>query len=185
MRAPSRRLLVAGAIALGTTAAGPASVQATEISAGYSGLRSGGDLIHGAALGARWPRGGGSLALLAELSGQSGTAGGESVRDIGLFGGAALAPWSSHRLSPFVSIKVGGLVERRQVDVFGVAIGPTGVCNGGCGYHLGPAAEVGGGLDLRLGGRWALRLAEAAYRVRRIEGATDHALRFAAGIVHR
>jgi hypothetical protein len=183
--AAARRAL---GLALGvglTVSMAATSAEATEFSVGYSGLQSSGDLIHGASLGARWPRGGGSLAFLAELSAQSGTASGESVRDIGLFGGAALAPWSSHRLSPFLSVKAGALGERRQVEVFGVAISPTGVCDGGCSYHLGPAVEAGGGLDLRLGGRWALRLGEAAYRVQHIEGMTDHDVRFGAGIVRR
>jgi hypothetical protein len=69
--------------------------------------------------------------------------------------------------------------------VFGVSIGADGVCDGGCPYQTGPAAEVGGGLDIRVGGRWAVRLVQADYRVTRLAGETDHALRLSAGVVRR
>jgi hypothetical protein len=117
---------------------------------------------------------------------QSGSAaGGERLRELGLLAGAALAPWPAARLSPFVSLKAGVVSAQRSVTVFGVSIAADGVCDGGCPYQTGPAAEVGGGLDLRVGGRWAVRLAQADYRVTRLAGETDHALRLSAGIVRR
>jgi hypothetical protein len=167
-----------------TMAAAPAA-SATEWSAGYSGLRARGDFVHGAVLGATWPRAQGALRLSLEASGESGLSAGENLRELGLLGGAALAPWSGARWSPFVSLKAGIVRARRQVEVFGVAIGPDRVCDAGCPYSTGPAAEIGGGLDLRLGGRWALRLAQADYRIRRLAGQTERGVRLSAGIVRR
>ena len=167
-----------------TMAAAPAA-SATEWSAGYSALRARGDFVHGAALGATWPRGGGLLRFSLEASGQSGLSAGEDLRELGLFAGGALAPWPGARLSPFVSLKGGIVRARRQVEVFGVTIGESGVCDGGCAYQTGPSAEVGGGLDLRLGGRWALRLARADYRILRLAGQTERGVRLSAGIVRR
>jgi len=172
---------VAVAVAFGSRPA-----DAAEIGLGYSGLRADGDLTHGGVLGVALPRGGGRLRLVVELSAQSGSAaGGERLRELGLLGGAALAPWREARLSPFVSLKAGAVSAQRSVTVFGVSIAADGVCDGGCPYQTGPAVEVGGGLDLRVGGRWAVRLAQADYRVTHLGGETDHALRLSAGIVRR
>jgi hypothetical protein len=165
---------------------GPATAEASEIALGYSGLRADGDLTHGGGFAFASPRGDGRLRLVAELSAQSGgAAGGERLREIGLLAGAALAPWRSGRLSPFVSLKAGAVSAQRSVSVFGVSIAAGGVCDGGCPYQTGPAAEIGGGLDLRVGGRWAVRVVQADYRVTRLGGETDHALRLSAGIVRR
>jgi hypothetical protein len=167
-------------------AAGSGAADAAEIGIGYSGLRADGDLTHGGVLGVALPRGGGRLRLVVELSAQSGgAAGGERLRELGLFAGAALAPWRDGRFSPFVSLKAGAVSAQRSVTVFGVSIAADGVCDGGCPYQTGPAVEVGGGLDLRVGGRWALRLAQADYRLTRLGGETDHGLRLSAGIVRR
>jgi hypothetical protein len=183
VRSAPAAIFVAAAVVL-TTGSGRAD--AAEIELGYSGLRASGDLTHGGVLAVASPRGGGRLRLVVELSGQSGSAaGGERLRELGLFAGAALAPWRDGRLSPFVSFKAGAVSAQRSVAVFGVSIAADRVCNGGCPYQTGPAAEVGGGLDLRLGARWALRLAQADYRVTRLGGETDHALRLSAGIVRR
>jgi hypothetical protein len=162
------------------------TVEGAEIALGYSGLQADGSLTHGGGLALAFPRGGGRLRLVAEVSAQSGGAsGGERLRELGLLAGAAWAPWPGGRLSPFVSLKAGVVSAQRSVQVFGVSIGADGVCDGGCPYHTGPAAEVGGGLDLRVGGRWAVRLAQADYRVTRLAGETDHTLRLSAGIVRR
>jgi hypothetical protein len=167
-------------------AAGTGVAHGAEIALGYSGLQSDGSLTHGGGLALASPRGGGRLRLVAEVSAQSGGAsGGERLRELGLFAGAALAPWPGGRLSPFVSLKAGVVSAQRSVQVFGVSIDADGVCDGGCPYQTGPAAEVGGGLDLRVGGRWAVRLVQADYRVTRLAGETDHALRLSAGIVRR
>jgi hypothetical protein len=178
-----RRLLVAAAVLAAVAAAAPAA-RATEWSAGYSGLRESGDFVHGAALGARW-RTGSALRLALEATAHSGAAAGETRRELALLAGAELAPWHGSRFSPFVSVKGGAVGSSRHVEVFGVSISPTGVCNGSCGYEVGPAAEAGGGVDVRLAGRWALRLPEAEYRIGRIAGTTERGLRLSAGLVWR
>jgi hypothetical protein len=66
-----------------------------------------------------------------------------------------------------------------------VAIGPDGVCSGSCPSRTAFAAEAGAGLDLRLGARWSLRLAQADYRLTRSAGEDGRRLRFAAGLVWR
>jgi hypothetical protein len=167
-------------------AAGGGRAEGAEIALGYSGLQADGSLTHGGGLGFASPRGAGRFRLLAEVSAQSGGAsGGERLRELGLLAGAAFAPWHGGRLSPFVSLKAGVVSAQRSVTVFGVSIGADGVCDGGCPYQTGPAAEGGGGLDLRVGGRWAVRLVQADYRVTHLAGETDHALRLSAGIVRR
>jgi hypothetical protein len=178
--------LFAAAACVVFLAVGRGRAEGAEIALGYSGLQADGSLTHGGGLALASPRGGGRLRLLAEVSAQSGgAAGGERLRELGLLAGAAFAPWPGGRLSPFVSMKAGVVSAQRSVTVFGVSIGADGVCDGGCPYQTGPAAEFGGGLDLRVGGRWAVRLAQADYRVTRLAGETDHAVRLSAGIVRR
>lgn len=164
---------------------GAGSASSAEMALGYSGLRADGALTHGGAFAMASPRREGRLRLVAELSVISGSAAqGERRRELGLLGGVVLAPWRG-RLSPFLSARAGLVGVQREVNVFGVSIGRDGVCDGGCGYRIGPAAEAGGGVDLRVGGRWAVRLAQADYRVSRAGGETDHGVRLSAGIVRR
>jgi hypothetical protein len=177
----SGRALVAGLAFLALVSISTAG--AAELSAAYSGLKDRGDLIHGFALGARF--GSGSLRWVVDATAASGTLAGSDVREVGLFAGAAYVPWREARLQPFLVARGGVVGQREQVEVFGVAIGPEGVCDGGCSSRYAPAAELGAGLDLRLGGRWALRLAEADWRVRHLDGTNDQAWRVAIGIVRR
>jgi hypothetical protein len=179
-------VIAALAVVVFALTAGNGTAEGAEIALGYSGLRADGSLTHGGGLALASPRGGGRLRLVADVSAQSGgAAGGERLRELGLLAGAAFAPWPGGRLSPFVSLKAGLVSAQRSVTVFGVSIAADGVCDGGCPYQTGPAAEAGGGLDLRVGGRWALRLVQADYRVTRLAGETDHALRLSAGLVRR
>lgn len=161
------------------------SVRAAELSAGYSGVRTEGEFVHGGALAARWPWPGGAVRLGVEATAHSGVSAGESRRELALLGGFELAAWRGARVSPFASLKGGLAGTSRHVEVFGVQVAATGVCTGACGYEIGPAAEAGVGLDFRLAGRWVLRLPEADYRVRRAAGITDRGLRLAAGLVWR
>ncbi|HZM52100.1 MAG TPA: hypothetical protein VFE68_16470 [Vicinamibacteria bacterium] len=178
-------VLAASVFLLGVTGTRE-TVEASELALGYSGLHADGELTHGGAFALGSPRRSGRLRLVLDLSAQSGgAAGGERLREIGLLAGAAFAPWPRGRVSPFVSLKAGAVSAQRSVTVFGVSIGADGVCDGGCPYQTGPAGEVGGGLDLRVGQRWALRVVQADFRVMRLAGETDHALRLSAGIVWR
>jgi hypothetical protein len=155
---------------------------AMDLFAGYSALPVRGDLVHGATVAASWPRGRRALRIAVDASGHSGLSSGESLREFGVLAGGGFAPWPNARLSPFMSLKGGVVRARRQIKVFGVGIGAQGVCDDGC-YDTGPAAEFGGGLDLRLGGRWGLRLAQADYRIHRVAGGTERGVRLSAGLV--
>jgi hypothetical protein len=154
-----------------------------DLFAGYSGLRAEGDLAHGGALAVATARRGATLRLGLEVSAHFDTAG-EGLGDYAALATLAVAPWPRGRISPFLSVGGGLAGVREQVTLFGVAIGPEGVCDGGCPYSLGPAAEAGGGLDVRVGGRWALRLG-ATYRVHWTSGASEGALRVLGGIARR
>ena len=173
--------IVAAALVL-VPAAAPAA--AADLFVGYSRLRTGGDDVHGAALSFS-PLFGERLGLAVEATGISGRVEGEEVREMGLAAGPVLAPWRGRRLSPFLHAKGGLAWSRRQVQVFGVAIGSEGVCDGSCPGRLGVVAEGGAGLDVRLGARWLLRLPEVDYRRTFLEGGDTEALRVSAGIVFR
>jgi hypothetical protein len=171
------------AAALLLSATLPARVTgAADLFAGYSVLDLGGDWAQGGAAGAAASLRGGTMRLGLDASAHFG--GSAPVRELGLFASLALAARASARVSPFVVLRAGGAARREQVDVFGVSIGADGVCDGSCPYTLGPSAEGGGGLDVRLSGRWHLRL-EAAYRARRLSGTVEHGLRLSGGIARR
>jgi hypothetical protein len=127
----------------------------------------------------------GALRLRADAAVQLGSPQGEDVTELSLLIGPALALPAFGRLRPFVHAGAGLARTRRQVDVFGVAIGPEGVCSGGCPWQTGFAAEAGGGLDIRLTGRFALRLPQIDYRFSRQSGVSENRLRAAAGLVWR
>ena len=163
-------------------AALPARGSAADLFAGYSVLDLGGDWAQGGAAGAATSRRGGALRIGLDASAHFG--GSEPVRELGLFASFALAARASARVSPFVVLRAGGVARREQVEVFGVKIGTDGVCDGSCPDTFGPSAEGGGGLDVRVSGRWHLRL-EAAYRARRLSGTMEHGLRLSGGIARR
>jgi hypothetical protein len=156
--------------------------QAADLFAGYSALRLQGDHANGASLALSLPLTG-ALRLAAEASGQLGLVAGEDLDEWALLAGPSLAPWREARVRPFVHAKAGLVRSRRQVEVFGVPIGPDGVCSGGCPSEMAFAAELGGGLDLGLTRRVALRLPQADYRITRLENGQANRLRLSAGLV--
>jgi hypothetical protein len=161
-------------------AAAPAG--ASDLFGGYSSLSSGGDQVAGAALAYRW-RLGHTWRLVAEASGQSGLAQGDDLREIAVAAGPVWAPWPGHRLSPFAQVRAGAVTTRRQVEVFGVAVGKDGVCDGSCPSQTGLLAEGGVGLDVGLTRRLALRLPQVDYRWTSPEKEGD--VRVSAGLVWR
>jgi hypothetical protein len=172
-----------GLLVLLMVATSPAGSLAADVFGGYSNLRLQGHDVPGGSLAVSWPVRP-SLALVAEASVQFGGVRGEDFQEWGLLGGPAWSPWRYHRLVPFVHVKAGLLRSRRQVDVFGVAIGPQGVCDGSCSFEIGFAAEAGGGLELRLSERVSLRT-HADYRLARLESDSADRLRLSVGLVLR
>jgi hypothetical protein len=170
------------ALAVAFLALLPWPVFGAEWALGPSWLRSDGDEVLGGALAATW-RSGRRLAFTVEASLHTGNAGGENLRELAVLAGPRLSPWPTRRLRPFLALKVGGVRARRQVEVFGLAVGASGVCDGGCPAEIGATGEAGGGFDLGLTHRIALRLPEAEYRVSRIAGGWKGGLRVSAGVV--
>jgi hypothetical protein len=159
-------------------------LDAGDLFGGYSSLRSSGDNVRGAGAALTW-RSDRPLRYTVELSGQFGQAAGESFDALSVLAGPALGFRSERRVRPFVHARAGAVAARRQVVVFGVAIGPDGVCDGGCAWQTGPVAEAGGGLDVRVGSRLWLRVPQVDYRWMRLQGRHERGLRLSAGIVYR
>lgn len=170
------------ALVLALACAAPA--HAAEVFGGYSALRLEGDNTNGASLAVTLPLAG-PLRLAGEASGQFGLVQGEDLREWAFFAGPVLAPWREGRVSPFVHAKAGIVRSQRQLEVFGVAIGAAGVCAGDCPSQTGFAAELGGGLDLRLTERFAVRLPQVDLRLTGLEDDDATRLRISAGVVYR
>lgn len=162
----------------------PTHAVAADIFGGYSALRLDGATVHGGGVAVRWPLTE-SMRVVIEGSYNRGLVRGEDLDEWAFLGGLALMPWQAKRVGLFVHAKGGLVASRRQVEVFDVAIGPDGVCDGGCPYSFGPVAELGGGLDLRLTERLAARLAQLDYRLAHVGGETIDSFRLSAGIVYR
>lgn len=162
----------------------PGAAQAADLYGGYSLLRLDGHSAQGAALALSIPLRGG-LRLGAEATRQTGLVQSEDLREWALLAGPVFAPRRASRLQPFLHAKAGLVRSRRQVEVFGVTIGATGVCSSGCPSETGFAAELGGGLDIRLTERLGLRLPQVDYRLVRLDSDDARRLRFSAGLLLR
>lgn len=158
------------------------SAEAASLFGGYSNLRVEGANLHGWGMAVTWPLAS-SVRLTVEITGQRGLVQGETLAELTVMAGPSLAFRRGRRLSPFVHAKVGLVRSRREVDVFGVAIGPDGVCDGSCPSQTGFGAEAGGGLDLRIDDRWTVRLAQVDYRLTRLEDDESDRLRLSAGLL--
>jgi hypothetical protein len=154
-----------------------------ELSGTYSSLRVEGTNLAGAGVTAAWPLGT-RLHLRADATAQFGTLAGEDVTEWALLVGPSVALPRLGPAAPFVRAAVGVVRARSQVEIFGVAIGPDGVCSGGCPWQIQVAGEAGAGLDWRLSRRFALRLPQLDARLS--SGASPrHRWRASAGIVWR
>jgi opacity protein-like surface antigen len=159
--------------ALGPATASAQDAWKRDAFAGYSLLATDGESRHGwlAALGLGLS---GRLGLLLDASGHEGSFEGTDISTLSFMAGPRLA-LGGGRLRPFVHV-IGGLVRTKAgIRVFDVEITESATDFGGA---------AGGGLDLGLGERWALRLA-ADYRVVRVEDGTATDPRFSAGVAYR
>lgn len=163
---------------------GAGGARAAELAGSYSALRIDGETVNGAALQVAIPVSA-SFRIAGELSGEFGAVNGEDLTEWAILAGPAWSPWRSSRLQPFLEAQAGLVRSRRQLEVFGVALGADGVCDGGCASSTTWAAELGGGLDVTLGHRLALRAVRADYRLTGLDEPTSHRLRFSAGLVWR
>ena len=160
--------------------AGPAAAVAQDASkgdvfTGYSMLASEGEAKHGGHAALGWGVWGPSLGLLFDVSGHQGRdIEGTDVSVLSLMAGPR-GTFGTGRLRPFVYV-IGGVVRSKaSVSVFDVEISESSTDFGGA---------AGGGLDIGLGARWAVRLA-GDYRLVSVEGETTDEPRFSAGVVYR
>ena len=165
-------------------ASAPVPAAGADLFGGYTSMRVDDRQMNGGAVAATW-RLGGLVGVAVEGSHERGQISGENFEEWAFLGGPVLTPWPARRLSPFAHVKGGLARSRRQVEVLGVAIGPDGICDGGCPFSTGAAMEVGGGLDYRLSDSFSLRVPQVDYRVTQLDDATAKRLRVSAGVVYR
>jgi hypothetical protein len=159
-----------------------ATADAASVVGSYSNMRLDDSNVRGFGVGMEWPLTG-SLDLAAEATSQFGPVQGEDLNELAVLAGPRFAFRRRHRFVPFLHGKVGFVRSRRQVEIFGVAIGADGVCNETCPSETGLAAEAGGGVDLRLTARWGIRLAQFDYRITRLASDESDRMRISAGVV--
>jgi opacity protein-like surface antigen len=159
------------------SACGSASAQdswKSDAFVGYSMLAVDGETMHGghAALGFGLS---GHIGLLLDASVHQGSdAAGTDVDLLSLMAGPRVK-LGGGRVQPFLHV-IGGIVRTQAgVRIFDIEISESAT-------DLGDAA--GGGFDVGLGDRWALRLA-GEYRVVKIADETATDPRFSAGVVYR
>lgn len=171
----SLRLAAALLVASGPLAASAQDASKGDIFAGYSMLVSDGETMHGGHAALGWGVWGPSVGLLLDVSGhQGGDAEGTDVSALSLMVGPRVT-FGGGRVRAFVHV-IGGIVRSKaSVSVFDVEISESATDFGGA---------AGGGIDLGLGDRWALRLA-GDYRLLKLEDETASDPRFSAGVVYR
>ena len=117
----------------------------------------------------------GRLALVADASGHYGSAEGVDRDQLTLMGGPRVSFRRADKYSPFVHALVGLLREKASVQVLDVTISEEE-------NRLGML--VGGGLDVKVGGPWAVRL-EADYERSSKSGNSRSGFRTCVGGVYR
>jgi len=154
----------------------PAALAASpraDLFAGYSYRKSGDQGLNGwdAALGAslsRW------IGAEADVSGHYGRQSGTDLSRLSFMAGPRFV-YRTGGLAVFAHYLAGGVRSRASIGVLGVDIAETST-------DFGMAA--GGGADVRVSERWALR-AQGDYVVVRAQGATEKDPRVAVGLVFR
>jgi len=174
----TQRLIVIAAAFLFATTADAASLFGT-----YSNIRLDHSNVSGLGIGGEWPLAG-PLDLTVEGTRQAGLARGEDLAEVAVLAGPRFTFRRGRRFVPFLHGKAGLVRSRRQVKIFGLAIGPDGVCNGSCPSETGVAFEAGGGFDLRLDEKWGIRLVQIDYRFTNLVTDESARQRVSAGLVY-
>lgn len=144
-----------------------------ELFGGYSYTKDGDQSLHGgeASLGLRLTR---WIALEADVSAHYGSELGISTSRLFFLGGPRFA-YRSRSVSVFTHYLAGAARSRAGITILGVDITES---------RTDFAMAFGGGLDVRMSERWAIR-AQADYALIRSDGATEREPRFSAGVVYR
>ena len=137
-------------------------------------LSSDGETMHGWHTALAWGVWG-RIGLLLDVSGHLGSdAEGTDVSLLSVMAGPRFT-FGDGRFRPFVHV-IGGIVRSKaSISVFDIEISESTTDFGGA---------AGGGVDVGLGDRWALRVA-GDYRVVKIDDETVSDPRFSAGVVYR
>jgi len=138
---------------------------------GYSYTHAGEAGLNGWELSGSYPVGS-SLRLVADLSGHYGSFAQADLTQATFLVGARRV-WAKRRFAPFAEALLGGV--RTKTSVPDASISDSDTDWGGA---------LGGGLDYRLSGPWAVR-AQADLLLLRAEGAWESDPRFSLGIVYR
>jgi opacity protein-like surface antigen len=117
----------------------------------------------------------GPLAVVADASGHYGTSGGVARDQLTLMGGPRVSFLREGKASPFVHALFGLARERAGIQVLDVSISEDDKRFG---------MLLGGGLDVRMSARWAVRL-EADYERRSQDGGSRSGARACVGAVYR
>jgi opacity protein-like surface antigen len=117
----------------------------------------------------------GPLALVADASGHYGTSGGVARDQLTLMGGPRVSFVREGKASPFVHALFGRARERAGVQVLDLTISNDEKRFG---------MLFGGGLDVRVSGRWAVRL-EGDYQRSSKDGGSRSGVRACVGAVYR
>lgn len=118
----------------------------------------------------------GPLAVALDVSSHYGSSNGTTDGQLTVALGPSLRLARRSRVRPFLHVLVGLARTSSGIKVFDVSISES---------HTGPGGLAGGGVDVQVGERWALRALQAELLVRRAEGATEKGLRLSAGAVYR
>ena len=155
----------------------PVVAAAGDVAGGYSFERTNGDAAvsrHGwnasLAIGLTGP-----ISLVADAAGHYGSSGGIHNSQLTLMGGPRVSFLRGDKYSPFVQALVGLLREKASVQVLGVTISESE-------NRLGML--FGGGLDVKVSGRWALRL-EGDYERSSKSGNSQSGFRANVGAAYR
>jgi opacity protein-like surface antigen len=171
MRSPVVPLLVLLLARL--AAADEGAVPKAELFGGYSYTTEGEQSLHGgeASLALRLTR---WIAVEADVSTHYGNELGISTSRVFFLGGPRFA-YRSRSVSVFTHYLAGGVRSRAGITVVGVDITES---------RTDFAMAFGGGVDVRLSDRWAMR-AQADYALIRADGSREKEPRFSAGAVYR
>jgi opacity protein-like surface antigen len=171
MRSPAVTLLVLLLARPATTAEGV--VPKAELFGGYSYTKGGDQSLHGgeASLALRLTR---WIAVEADASAHYGSELGISTSRLFFLAGPRFV-YRSPSLSVYTHYLAGGVRSRAGITVVGVDITES---------RTDFALAFGGGLDVRISDRWAIR-AQADYALIRADGSTEREPRFSAGAVYR
>jgi len=142
-----------------------------ELFGGYSYTKDGDQSLHGgeASLALRLTR---WIAVEADVSAHYGSELGISTSRLFFLGGPRFA-YRARSVSVFTHYLAGGARSRAGITILGVDITES---------RTDFAMAFGGGLDVRMSDRWAIR-AQADYVLVRADGATQREPRFSAGAV--